>query len=57
MCSMCLLVGLPKISVLMIGIGQWLHLMSSWVHAQVKKNRFVVVWLLGTKLEFTIGPH
>ena len=26
MCCMCLLVGSPKISVHMIGIGGWLHL-------------------------------
>ena len=57
MCCMCLLVGSPKILVHMIGIGGWLHLVSSWVHAQVTKNCFVVVWLLGTKREFTTGPH
>jgi len=50
MCCMCLLIGSPKISdVHMIGIGGWLHLKSCWVHTQVKKNCFVVVWLLGTK--------
>jgi len=54
---MCLLVVSPKISVHMIGISRWLHLMSCWVHAQVTKNCFVVVLLLGTKCEFTIGPH
>ena len=34
----------------MIGIGGLLHLMSCWVHTQVTKNCFVIVWLLGTKL-------
>ena len=57
MCCMCLLVGYPKISVHMIGIGGWLHLKSCWVHTQVTKNCFVVIWLLGTKRGFTIGPH
>ena len=57
MCCMCLLIGSPKISVHMIGIGGWLHLKSCWVHTHVTKNCFVVVWLLGTKHGFTIGPH
>jgi len=29
---------------------------SCWVHTHVTKNCFVVVWLLGTKRGFTIGP-
>ena len=45
----CLLIGSPKISVHMIGIGGWFHLNSCWVHTQVPRNCFVVVWLLGTK--------
>jgi len=49
MCCMCLLVGSPKISVHMIGIGGWFRLNSCWVHTQVPRNCFVVVWLLGTK--------
>jgi len=57
MCCMCLLVGSPKISVHMIGIGGWLHLKSCWVHAQVTKNCLVVVWLLGTKHGFIIKPR
>jgi len=56
MCCMCLL-GSPKISVHVIGIAGWLHLKSCWVHTQVTKNCFVVVWLLGTKHGFTIGPR
>jgi len=56
MCCMCLLVGSPKISVHMIGIGGWLHLKSSWVHTQVTKNCFVIVWLLGTSIDFPLGP-
>jgi len=51
MCCMCLLVGSPRISVHIIGIGGWLHLMSPWVNAQVTKKRFVVVSLLVTKLK------
>jgi len=57
MCCMCLLVGPPKISVHMIGIGGLLHLMSCWVHTQVTKNCFVVVWLLETKRGLTIGSQ
>jgi len=56
MCCMCLLVGSLKISVHMISIGGWLHLKSCWVHTQVTKNCFVVVWLMGTNRGFTIGP-
>ena len=54
---MCLLIGSPKISAQMIGIGRWLYLKSCWVHTHVAKNCFVVVWLLGTKCAFTIGTH
>jgi len=57
MCCMCVLVVSPKISVHMIDIGGWLHLKSCWVHTRVTKNCFVVVRLLGTKCEFTIGPY
>ena len=57
MCCMCLLVGSPKISVHVIGIGELLHLKSCWVHTHVTKNCFVVVWLLGTKHGFTTGPR
>jgi len=57
MCCMCLLVGSPKISVHIIGICRRLHLKSCWVHTQVTKNCFVVIWLLGTKRVFTTGPH
>jgi len=46
-----------KISVHMIVVSGWLHLKSCWVHTQVIKNCFVIVWLLGTKRGFTIGPH
>ena len=46
-----------KISVHMIGIGGWLHLKSCWFYTQVTENCFVIVWLLGTKHAFTIGPH
>jgi len=56
MCCMCLLVGSPKISVHMIGIGGWLHRKSSWVHTQVTKNCFVIVWLMGISIDFPLGP-
>ena len=50
-------VGSPKISVHMIGTGGWLHVKSSWVHAQVTKNCFVDIWLLGTKRRFITGTY
>jgi len=56
MCCMGLLVGTPKILVHVIGIDGWLHLKSCWVHTQVTKDCFVVVWLLGTKRGFTAAP-
>ena len=48
---MCLLIGSPKISVHMIGIGGCLHLKSCWVHTRVTKNCFVVIWLLGKNVD------
>ena len=57
MCCMHLLVVSPKISRHIIGINGWLHLKRCWVHTHVTKNCFVVIWLLGTKRGFTIGPN
>jgi len=58
MCCMCLLVGSPKISVHMIGIGVWLHLKSCWVHAQVTKTCFVVFYYSywGQNVDFPSCP-
>ena len=56
-CCMCLLVVSPKISVHTISIGGWLHLKRCWVHTQVTKNCFVVVWLLGTKGDIYHWAH
>jgi len=52
-----LLIGSLKISVHMIGIGGWLHLKNSCVHAQITKNCFVDIRLLGTTPGFIIGTH
>jgi len=57
MCCMCLLVGSPRISVQMIDVSEWLHLKSCCVHTQLTMNCSVVVWLLGSKREFTIATH
>jgi len=46
-----------KISVHMIGIGGWLHLKNSWVHAQITKNCFVDIRLLGTTRGFIVVTH
>ena len=46
---MCVLVGSPKISVHVIGVGGWLHLKSCCVYTHVTKNCFVVVWFTGDK--------
>ena len=54
MCCICLLVGSSRISAHMIGIGGWLHLKSCWVHTQVTKNCFVVVWL--QNVDLSLGP-
>jgi len=58
MCCMCLLVGSPKISVHVIGIGGWLHLKSCWVHAQVTKTCFVVFYYSywGQNVDFPLCP-
>jgi len=46
-----------KISVHIIGIGGSLHLKSCWVHTQVTKECFVVVWLLGTNCGLIIRTN
>jgi len=58
MCCMCLLVGSPKNSVRMIGIGGWLHLKSCWVHTQVTKTCFVVFYYSywGQNVDFPLCP-
>jgi len=56
MCCMCLLVGSPKISAHMIGIGGWLHRKSCWFIHMQQRTVLLLFGYWGQNVDLSLGP-